>query len=1319
MRNFILLLVLILPPFIQTIYANELTHQATAKPILTVGYTSFNWAPLAFKNDDKIIGLLPSLMDAIAEKAGYQIRNVPFSTFNKMVSAFKRNEIDLLIGVSATFERQKYMIFSDPILSTSFAMLSRSSQHTKITDLNNVIISVENGFAIEEKIIDLQVKGQILPMPSSTVALNAVNGGLADVYIGNGLSLQNLHTFGSLQQSLYFTPLTELPFERLYITATKNNQDIINKINKAYAQLPQTLLTDIYDNWLTNTQKKMLSNPHTLHLTTAEDLYLQKNKHLRVGYQFPQSISLKENDIVLKQLKYTLEHIKNKLGISTTIVPILSYQDAQQKLANNKIDIIAAIALTSARNKDLTFTAPYGSDKWIMVDRINHKNLIGINNKDVIGVLTSGFGVNLVKEYYPTNKVHKFKSKLDILNALASSEINYAVISLSTAHVLLQKKFLGQFKIVSSPIDDYNRKIAFAVRKDNLVLRDIFNKVMDSLPPGTLTDIQKKLHTVTLKSDGNYNRLVIFVIIMGSVISCIIGAITIWNRRLSKEIKYRKAAEDKLTYLTNNFDGVLIQHHQKSDDPMDIDIQFMSEKIIDFTGISASKFYFFPHLLKDRISLRNDYSSLVAEMRNAVKQGYWRTELQIKINELSATCWIELRCQITPAAIGWQWNSILIDITQLKQQQLALTIAKQKSQAATTAKSRFLAMMSHEIRTPISGIICLLDLMKPYAQQPELYQIHKNLTFSGENLLNIVNDVLDFSKLESKKLEINPQQKMMYKIATVLVQPHAIHAAQKGLDFKLWLDPNIAKSLRFDSFRLKQVLNNLLNNAIKFTSQGAIHLDINLLSQQNNQQTISFTITDTGTGIAAKNINKLFQPFKQIEQNTDRRYDGTGLGLSICHQLIQLMNGTISVSSQLNKGTSFTITLTFDICQPAEVKSLNKHCGLLSIVNDPILTRYLTAWHCSISLLNVTTKEQLAVAISTQCIDTIFVPQSWANQHNIDLNWIAINLPSVNWITITSTDIMLTSNINARNISLSPLLSQQLYRALTEPFQPYNNDNQSHYNVPITLTREQAIADNRYVLVAEDHPINQQILKQQLEQLNYAVDIVDNGKQALAALAHTHYNILLTDCHMPEMDGYELAQIIRKHEQQTDVPTLPIIAITANALTNTRRFQSMGFSDYLIKPLKQQQLKGVLSKWSMPLNVDQSVKKMPQLAAESITPLITPNEFVNIIDINELLPIFGDNDLCHMLLKQYLESCFDDLSQLKKVIAQQNNDSIYMVSHRMKGAARMMAFHQLAHITQELELHAQQAQIDSTALQQDYLHIEQLIKQLSCQINGK
>ncbi|KAE8177920.1 ATP-binding protein [Photobacterium carnosum] len=1313
MKIFILLLTLIFTLSIPVTFANESTHKTM--PILTVGYTSLNWAPLAFKNNDQIVGLLPALMDAIAAQAGYQIKNIYYPNFDEMISAFKRNDIDLLIGIAATFDRQKYMLFSDPILSTSFAMLSRSPQHTKIADLNNVTISVEDGFAIKQKIANLHIKNQILSLPSNTIALNAVETGLADVYIGNSLMLHNLYTFGDLKKSLYFSPLTELSFERLYITATKNHALLLNKINKAYNQLPETVLTNIYDKWLTAPQKKMLSDPHQLHLTKSENNYLQQHENIRIGYQFPVSPILINNDIILHQLKDILTIIKEKLHITTTIVPINNYQDGKKKLADNDIDIIAAIATTANRYKELTFTAPYSNDKWVMIDRINHKKLTSINSTNIIGVLNSEIAVQRVKEHYPTVKIHQFKTNIDILNAVINDDINYAVIPLSVAQVLLQNNFLGQLKIVSSRIDNQDQKIAFAVKKNNVLLRNIINKVLDSLPPDTLANIKKKWYTIILKEDGDYHRLIILAITFSLAISCIIGAITIWNRRLSLEIKHRKAVEEKLTYLTNNFDGVLIQHHQKSDDPMDINILFISEKIIDFTGISASKFYLFPRLLQDRIAQRDDHQILLTEMRNAVKQGYWRTELQVNNQDSTTPCWIELRCKITPAAVGWQWNSILIDITQLKQQQLALTIAKQKSQAATTAKSRFLAIMSHEIRTPISGIICLLDLMKPYAQQPEINQIHKNLMLSSDHLLNIVNDVLDFSKLESNKLEIHPQQKILNQIITILVQPHAIHATQKGLDFKLWLDPNIAESLHFDSMRLKQILNNLLNNAIKFTSQGEIRLDINLLSQQNNQQVITFRVTDTGIGIAPKDISKLFQPFEQIEQNTDRRYNGTGLGLSICHQLIQLMGGTIAVSSHPNQGSNFIVTLTFDICQPTKIEALNKHCGLLSMVDDPILINYLTAWHCSISQLNVTTKEQLAVAISIQCIDTIFVPQSWAEQHNIDLNWIAINLPSVNWITITSTDVMLTSNINTRNISLSPLLSQQLYRALTQPFQPYNNDYQYQHSLPSPQTREQAIANHRYILVAEDHPINQQILKQQLEQLNYAVDIVDNGKQALSALANTHYNILLTDYHMPEMDGYELTKTIREQERQTGAAILPIIAITANALTNTDRFKVMGFSDYLIKPLKQQQLKTVLTQWLKPLDMTKNIK---DLSLEIIKP-VTSTTPLALIDINELLPIFGDNDLCQTLLQQYLDSCFDDLSQLKTAITQQNNDNIFMVSHRMKGAARMMAFHPLAQVTQKLELQTQHIQRDITGIQQNYQQIEHLIEQLSHQINSK
>ncbi|MBY3790677.1 transporter substrate-binding domain-containing protein [Photobacterium carnosum] len=510
MKIFILLLTLIFTLSIPFTFANESTHKTM--PILTVGYTSLNWAPLAFKNNDQIVGLLPALMNAIAAQAGYQIKNIYYPSFDEMISAFKRNDIDLLIGIAATFDRQKYMLFSDPILSTSFAMLSRSPQYTKIADLNNVTISVEDGFAIKQKIANLHIKNQIVSLPSNTIALNAVETGLADVYIGNSLMLHNLYTFGDLKKSLYFSPLTELSFERLYITVTKNHALLLNKINKAYNQLPETVLTNIYDKWLTAPQKKMLSDPHQLYLTKSENNYLQQHENIRIGYQFPVSPILINNDIILHQLKDILTIIKEKLHITTTIIPINNYQDGKKKLANNDIDIIAAIATTTNRYKELTFTTPYSNDKWVMVDRINHKKLTSINSTNIIGVLNSEIAVQRVKEHYPTVKIHQFKTNIDILNAVINNDINYAVIPLSVAQVLLQNNFLGQLKIVSSRIDNHDQKIAFAVKKNNVLLRNIVNKVLDSLPPDTLANIKKKWYTIILKEDGDYHRLIILAI---------------------------------------------------------------------------------------------------------------------------------------------------------------------------------------------------------------------------------------------------------------------------------------------------------------------------------------------------------------------------------------------------------------------------------------------------------------------------------------------------------------------------------------------------------------------------------------------------------------------------------------------------------------------------------------------------------------------------------------------------------------------------------------------------------------------------------------
>ncbi|MFA0025929.1 sensor histidine kinase, partial [Vibrio sp. 10N.261.49.A5] len=245
--------------------------------------------------------------------------------------------------------------------------------------------------------------------------------------------------------------------------------------------------------------------------------------------------------------------------------------------------------------------------------------------------------------------------------------------------------------------------------------------------------------------------------------------------------------------------------------------------------------------------------------------------------ESGQTKWVKFNSQVSNSKTI-EWNTVITDITLLKKQQQALDNARQKAESATAAKSQFLATISHEVRTPISGILGLLELMQEHQLSEELLNLHGGLNQSARNLLHIVNDVLDYSKIEAGKLDLNPTEIELGKVLARIVQPQSIHAQQKGLAFHYWQDPNLAQWLFADDIRLHQILNNFLNNAIKFTEHGTISLHIDVIEQNEHQQKVSLTVSDTGIGIPKDRQQSLFQPFEQVDKTTSRRFGGTGLG---------------------------------------------------------------------------------------------------------------------------------------------------------------------------------------------------------------------------------------------------------------------------------------------------------------------------------------------------------------------------------------------------------------------------------------------------------
>ncbi|WP_281223166.1 transporter substrate-binding domain-containing protein [Photobacterium sanguinicancri] len=1356
------------------------------KKVLRIGYPNFDWAPFTYVSDrGHMAGLLPSIVYEIAKKSGYTTQTVIYPNFDDVLKGFNNNEIDILVGVSSTFERKKIMHFSKPLVVVPMAVVSKDPSIQNIQDLTGQVISVESGFAIEEQLRQLANKKlNIEQYSSSSAAFNAMRIGDANAYIGNAITLRNMLSREDDRGAISFQELPDLPYERLYIASHKNNATIIADLNTAYESLSQHLLASIYDTWLTTSQQRYLNIENNLNLTPEEQQWLDSHSTLKVAYHpndFPYQFS--DSEGIMRGISADiLAEISKLLKIPVSTMPITSLQSVLPQLEAQDFDMIAAVTCTADRKKFISCTQPYTEESWVMVDNTGQEPFSNISK---IGVLKNRYGHALSKKLFEGNPLAFYDNNEELLTAAMKGKIDVAVISISSASSLLQSEFLGRLQIIDSKLDSYHHPVGMAVSKDNRLLRDLVNKALNAIPPQKFSEIDKQWQTVTVHKGIPYKELLLWGAIVSAISALIIFTIMYWNRKLTNEVKQRKQIEQQLTYLTNNFDGVLLQHVQRSDDPSDIKLLFVSNKVHELIGISASKLFAQPMLIFRLLKQRDDNNDILTAMRDACLKGYWKTELQLKSRQTSQR-WIEVRCHITPQGDDWQWNTILLDITPMKEQQHELELARKDAEAATIAKSRFLAMMSHEIRTPISGVLSLLELLAPHVYRPEAKSIHTSLVQSGNNLLNIVNDVLDFSKVEAGKLSLSAEPYDMANLIHELVQPHVVHAEQKGVRFKLWVDPTVAKIMTFDPLRLRQVMNNLLNNATKFTDHGHIGLLVDVASLHDNQQTLRFIIEDSGIGISDRDIQTLFQPFEQADISSERRFSGTGLGLSICRQLVQLMGGEIHVESQVGIGSQFIFHLTLPVITASTYTMLLPSCGLINLPHEQhsALYGYLNNWSEQTHAIEAYNQQELLASLQLQekkqALNTLIISEYDYQALQLTPAWIAEHFAHVKWIFLRQSSLLSPEPTeHGWILSLSPLMPMQLKHVLTVQANPsaftegYRSDIrelQPPANNQLSVTEEcvETLIDENVdlkpfkILVAEDHPINQQIIAQQLLQLGYRADITDNGQLALNALHQQDYDLILTDCHMPELDGYGLASAVRQQGFRTPTGKLiPIIALTANAAASEKsNCKANGFDQCLFKPVTLQQLDTVLALWLHPdaditqqegcgfdldewdlgdftPNQEESSNISGSLIYETFTD--EPSPFAvkeatfsaeqqsitelaanEVISLASLSNIFGDPALCQQILQQYHQACLTDLAELKQVLLSQDIDNIALISHRMKGAARMVEYQSLAQACEDMELLAQQPQVpnDDSVFKKQLKEIEHHIHQLEQQVSA-